>query len=164
MVVGLRWWILTSLCFPWRSEIYSHSTVRPLSTSLADSDSDSAKSLAKIIHYNNSPINGLKQNFFCRILWRLNSWGFLLNVSKNCVNLWLLVKSDMDRKEQDSVGQVTIHLCSGGHKFGERYRTFRTQTPKIWWSTGICRGPMNAAYLIMWSTNNSRLHTSLYVR
>jgi hypothetical protein len=44
------------------------------------------------------------------------------------------------------VDQGTIHICSGGPKFGERYRTFRSQTPKIRWSwyqssIGICRGP-----------------------
>src|SRR5882672_12567165 len=49
-------------------------------------------------------------------------------------------------KGQDSVDQGTIHICSGGPKFGERYRTFRSQTPKIRWSwyqssIGIYRGP-----------------------
>jgi hypothetical protein len=52
----------------------------------------------------------------------------------------------MDQEGQDSVGQGTIHGGSGGLTFGERYRTFRFQTPKIRWSRyqssiGICRGP-----------------------
>jgi hypothetical protein len=37
----------------------------------------------------------------------------------------------MDRKGQDSVDQGTIHVCSGGPKFGGRYYS----------SIGICRGP-----------------------
>ena len=43
--------------------------------------------------------------------------------------------------------QGTIHVCSGGPKFDERYWTFQSQTPKIWWSwyqssIGICQGPV----------------------
>ena len=60
--------------------------------------------------------------------------------------------SDIDRKGQDSVDQGTIHVCSGGPKFSERYWS---QTPKIWWSRyqssiGICWGPF-LLHLLFWA-------------
>jgi hypothetical protein len=70
--------------------------------------------------------------------------------------------SDMDQEGQDSVGQgTTIHVGPGGLKFGERYRTFRSQTPKIRWSRyqssiGICRGPLSSNVWVRYRIKGSR--------
>ena len=69
----------------------------------------------------------------------------------------------MDQEGQDSVGQGTIHVGSGGLKFGERYRTFRSQTPKIRWSRyqssiGICRGPIEAHSLMKSCDSQGKSH------
>jgi hypothetical protein len=66
---------------------------------------------------------------------------------KSNLRLSVPVASDLDQEGQDSVDQCTIHVNSGGPKFGEWYQTFRLQTPKIRWSRyqssiGISRGPI----------------------